>query len=438
MQMHAAGRRTAGALAVVAAVTAAGAGLAGARSPKAGTVTGLAKLPAGTRLFGVAAEPDGGSVAVGESGAGKSTRLIVARFTAGGGLDRHFGRRGIATGPAVRTPRGTGSLGRAVAVEGNGKIVVVGTATDRTGTARQGLLVERFNASGSLDRSFGSHGVVNALSDSFGDGYAVALQPGGDILAAGAADAAGSGNGSYPRSAVVRLNGSGRPIGSFGRHGVAVNDLGPYSYALAVASASGGRVVIAGSQSPNLQATNALLARLSSTGRVQGSYAHQYARGAAYSAFNAVAVTHGQIVAAGSATGSGQRAYAIAAKFSGSGRPVGSFGPGGVAYATSATQYLGVSNTTPPGATSLALGPRGELILAGRSQTGVVSTLTLWAFSASGHPVNSFGKRGVLLLPRLGGGQAAGVAIARGTAVVAGDTNQFGSHFAGLLARIQL
>jgi uncharacterized delta-60 repeat protein len=192
---------------------------------------GIASSGSGTRLLGTAVQGDGKVVAVGETGAPGGETLLVARFTSSGGLDPSFGAGGLVKGPAISGTADAGSIGRGVAIQPDGKIVVVGKNTSSDGFARDGLLVERFNSNGSLDTSFGAGGVVNLLTGtSFGDGYAVAVQPDGRIVATGSADAAGSG-GTTPRVAVVRLNPNGSLDGSFGSGGVEVLDLGAYSYA---------------------------------------------------------------------------------------------------------------------------------------------------------------------------------------------------------------
>src|SRR5690349_13299935 len=74
---------------------------------------------------------------------------------AAGPLDTTFGGDGIVTGEAADF---IGHL-RAVDVQPDGKIVAAGTgvATDAFGGS---AAVVRFNANGSIDRSFGSGGVV--------------------------------------------------------------------------------------------------------------------------------------------------------------------------------------------------------------------------------------------------------------------------------------
>src|SRR5690349_9183532 len=62
---------------------------------------GSTLLGAKTRLFAVAVQRDGKVVAVGEAGVGSKARLLLARFTSSGSLDRSFGRGGKVQGPAV-------------------------------------------------------------------------------------------------------------------------------------------------------------------------------------------------------------------------------------------------------------------------------------------------------------------------------------------------
>ncbi len=245
--------------------------------------SGVAGAGADARLFGTAVQTDGKVVAVGQSGIQSGATLLLARFTSSGARDRSFGSGGLVKGPAVSSPLGTGSVGRSVAVQSDGKIVVVGRATTSDASGTDGILIERFNSNGSIDGTFGSHGVVTVLTSQLGDGYAVALQPDGKIIATGSADANGSG-GLTPRVAVVRLNANGSLDSGFGAGGIDVLDLGAYSYALAVAEQKDGKIVIGGSQAPGLQVPNALIARLTAGGALDpsfgsgGAYAHQYAR----------------------------------------------------------------------------------------------------------------------------------------------------------------
>jgi uncharacterized delta-60 repeat protein len=428
-------------------------GIAGvARAAAAGSLDsgfgggGIASSGSGTRLLGAAVQGDGKVVAVGETGASSNATLLVARFTSRGLLDRSFGAGGLARGLAISGSADAGSIGRAVAIQPDGKIVVVGKNTSRDGSARDGLLVERFNANGSVDTGFGSHGVVNLLTgNSFGDGYAVAVQPDGRIVATGSADAAGSG-GTTPRVAVVRLNANGSLDGSFALGGVDVLDLGAYSYALAVALQPDHKIVIAGSQAPGLQAPHALVARLTASGALDpsfagtGAYAHQYARGAANSGFNALAIqSTGSIVAAGSAASGNSGADTLVVRFTGSGAQDRTFGSGGAVYTPSAVNWSAGSTPTVPGASGVALAPDGDIVVAGSYANSIVTYATVWALTSHGALDGAFGHSGASVLTNSDQNNTEYAAIALsptdGDFFAAGDAVPFGGSYTGVAAR---
>ncbi len=113
--------------------------------------------------------------------------LIMALDATSLAPDPTFGRRGVAT---VDIAGGSTDYARAVVVDGRGRIVLAGSAlendTGRRANARFALA--RFLPSGRLDRRFGQRGRVRTA---FGRGrrwdvvQALALRPGGGLLAAG-------------------------------------------------------------------------------------------------------------------------------------------------------------------------------------------------------------------------------------------------------------
>jgi uncharacterized delta-60 repeat protein len=399
---------------------------------------GIASLGSHVRLLGEAFQSDGKLVVVGQRAVSSGATLIVARLTTAGALDSSFGG-GVVTGPPVVSSFGTGSIGRGVAIQSDGKVVVVGSATDSSGTFPQGMLVERFDANGSLDTGFGSGGVARVLNGQFGDGYAVAIQRNGQIVAVGTANAATGGT----FVAVVRLNSNGSLDTSFGSGGTDVINLGYDSLALAVALQSDGKIVIAGSQAPGLQVPNALIARLTPTGGLDpsfngtGAYAHQYAQGAANSAFNALAVqSDGKIVAAGAAANGNTSADALVVRFDSGGAQDPSFGTGGVVYSTSAVN-TNVS-TAVPGAEGVAIAANGDIVAAGTESNAGLTGIELWAFKPTGAPDSSFGANGTTVtgFGSFTNGKANALAIAAdGSLAAAGDSNALGGSYSGVVAR---
>jgi len=398
---------------------------------------GIVNLGTQTQLFADAVQSNGDVVVVGESGVGSSADVLLERFTPSGQLDPSFGTGGIVEGPAVTTSLGTGSLARAVAIQPDGKIVIVGKATTPNASATDGLLVERYDANGTLDTSFGSGGVVNLISTSFGDGYGVAIQPNGDIVATGSSDISG-----VPYATVARLTPTGSLDSSFGHDGTDVLDLGAYSYALAVALQANGDIVLAGSQSPGLQTTNTLIARLTPTGAADltfagtGAVAKQYAPGGgAFSSFQAVTVlSDGEIVAAGDASGGNETADAFVVRFTSAGAPDSSFGSGGAAYALAAENWS-EQNDIIPGAAGLTIAANGDAIAGGQFVDGIASYGTLWAFTTAGKLDTTFGKDGASALSTTPT-QFSGLALspATGDVIGAGATSSFGGGETGLVA----
>jgi uncharacterized delta-60 repeat protein len=122
--------------------------------------------------------PDGKIVVVGTTAPsfyhfiGGGADFAVARYTADGSLDATFGDGGIVVTSidAADDPDDAGSptidVAAAVAVSPGGKLVVVGSASRYPGGGD--IAVVRYNADGSLDRTFGGDGkvVTNAYPES--------------------------------------------------------------------------------------------------------------------------------------------------------------------------------------------------------------------------------------------------------------------------------
>lgn len=164
--------------------------------------------------------------------------FAVARYNSNGSLDSSFGIGGKVTTDFF----GTANSGAGVAVQPDGKIVVSGSALN--GAAGFDFALVRYNTDGSLDPAFGSGGKV--VTDFLGtnDGsHAIALQPDGKIVAAGAAD-----NGSTSIDiAVARFHADGSLDPGFGSGGKVLTDvLGFEDESFALAIQQDGKIVVAG------------------------------------------------------------------------------------------------------------------------------------------------------------------------------------------------
>ena len=139
-----------------------------------------------SKLFAVALQPDGKIVAAGYSDTGKAHVVAIARYNPNGSLDTTFG-----SGGKVTTAAG-GNYGRAfsVLIQADGKILAAG----HSNTTPRGfdLFLVRYNPDGSIDKTFGRSGVVNApLGRENNGGQAAMLQKDGKIVAVGQMAAAG-------------------------------------------------------------------------------------------------------------------------------------------------------------------------------------------------------------------------------------------------------
>jgi uncharacterized delta-60 repeat protein len=121
----------------------------------------------------VALQPDGKIVLIGTS----NEDFAVARYNPNGTPDATFGTAG-----KVTTDFGGSEGSSAVVIQADGRIVVAGTAHRLTAD----IALTRYNPDGSLDNTFGVNGKVTTdLAENNDFGAAIALQPDGKVLVAG-------------------------------------------------------------------------------------------------------------------------------------------------------------------------------------------------------------------------------------------------------------
>ncbi len=207
----------------------------------------------------VTTDANGNVVVAGRSDSGgKNWDFAVARYTPSGSLDTTFG-----SGGKVLTDFGASGIdiGLAVALDSNGRIVVAGV-TEPSGAGQFALA--RYDASGNLDSTFGSGGlVVTSFNDDDDGATALRIDSQGKILAAGH-----SGTFSSHDFALVRYNPSDGSLDkTFGFEGTQTTDFGGDDIALGVALDSQGRIVAIGStEVANSLQPSFALARYTPTG----------------------------------------------------------------------------------------------------------------------------------------------------------------------------
>ncbi len=174
--------------------------------------------------FAVALQPDGKYVVVGTTYTNNDYSgedFAIARYNTDGTLDTTFGRGG-----KVRTDfPGLAAVVSAVVVQPDGKIVVAGGAFPDFTFLGDFELV-RYNPDGSLDTSFGSGGIVTTSFPGQGSyAFALALQSDGKIIAAGTDFVNfSSEDNSNTDFALERYNPDGTPDTTFGNGGQVTTD----------------------------------------------------------------------------------------------------------------------------------------------------------------------------------------------------------------------
>jgi uncharacterized delta-60 repeat protein len=192
-------------------------------------LTGDGRIVAGGNVY-----PDGGA-----------SELAIARYSPGGVLDSTFGDGGLVL-PTLSPSEST--YMKSMACLPDGKILVAG---DIGNNPSRDYLIAKFNASGSLDTTFGAGGKVRVDIRTYDSVGAMVLQPDGKILAVGSShsttiSALDAGVFGPEDPSAVRLNPDGSLDPSFGSGGKVVLALATDSYATSVALDSSGRIVLGG------------------------------------------------------------------------------------------------------------------------------------------------------------------------------------------------
>jgi uncharacterized delta-60 repeat protein len=231
----------------------------------------------------VAAQADGKLLVAGYHEAGASTNMVVLRVNADGTLDQSFGTAEDGTDNGiVNVSLGDGNdIARDIAVQADGKIVIVGDSVTTDGSAN--IIVARLNADGSVDEGFGQSddGTPNGfVATSLGNGddkaNTLVLQADGKIVVAGNRVAEdGSSN-----IIVARYDAAGVPDTTFGTladdgtpEGFVNISLGDGDDAARdIALQADGKIVIAGDSVTADGSSNFVLARLNADGTADDGF----------------------------------------------------------------------------------------------------------------------------------------------------------------------
>ena len=178
-----------------------------------------------------------------DTGSGFKNDVALARYSSSGALDNTFGSGGLVT-TAISATTGPDEAVASV-LQADGKILVAASTT--TTDADFGLV--RYNTDGTLDSGFGTAGVVvTDIGDSDNSPADLALQGDGKIVVLGTA-----GNFDAANVALVRYEADGSLDPSFDEDGIAESDLGLYDTPTSIIVDAEDRSIVAGhtGESPN-------------------------------------------------------------------------------------------------------------------------------------------------------------------------------------------
>ncbi len=310
----------------------------------------------------VALQADGKIVVAGNSDPDLESRggFTLVRYNTDGSLDATFG-----TGGRVVFDMGRVNELEDMAIQANGRIVVVGNSDARAGAGSDfDFALARFRTDGALDTAFGDGGrVLTPLSTthSFDFARAVAIQPNGRIVVAGSSNAGGGGT----KFAVVRYKRDGSLDGTFGTGGIVLTDssgAGGGGAASDVAVQADGKIVVAGS------GNGFTVLRYRRNGTLDPAFGTGGRTNVAlYGWADSVAVqADGRIVLAGVSSvtlGAWTRDFTVA-RLDRDGSPDASFGDGG-----KVTTDFGGDGTFDDELNGLAIAPDGGIVAAGTSSS---------------------------------------------------------------------
>ncbi len=371
----------------------------------------------------VAIQSDGKILVVGYSNTPYGNAIALVRYNTDGNLDNSFGTNG-----KVAIPFGSSSaIGNAVAIQSDGKIVVAGDTF-------HAFALARYNSNGSLDTTFDTDGLVSTPFGSSEDyGQAIAIQSDGKIVVAGKT---GVGIGSV--FALARYNSNGSLDTTFDTDGKVTTHIGiGYNIANAVAIQSDGKIVAAGdAYNGTISPADFALARYNTNGSLDttfGTDGKVTTNIFGYDYCHAVAIqSDGKIVLAGHSDSPNNVGAAFSlARYNTNGSLDTTFGTDGK-VTTSIGSISSVGN-------AVAIQHGGKIVVVGTSYDSSNSDFALARYNINGSLDTTFGTDGLVTTP-FGSGDVRGNAVAiqsDNKIVVAGEYNLNDGYYDFALARYE-
>lgn len=341
----------------------------------------------------IALQADGKILVMGSRVVGTLEDFALARYNSDGSLDTSFSDDG-----KVTIDIGSRDLGRSVFVQADGKILVSGGSRDQSGSESD-FAVARFNSNGSLDTSFNGTGwIATDLGGLDGSTDVIALASGKILVAGDTARFVASGL--IRDFALARFNSDGSLDTNFGSGGKVITDFGGNEYGNAVTTQADGKILLVGASSDYVGAGAKLaLARYNADGSLDTSFSGDgkvtttfFADFRSNWGFDVKVQIDGKILVAGYAEFDNNRPLFAIARYNADGTLDISFGEDGKIT----NDLVGTSDVTHKSsvAYSLALQNDGRILVAGTVSSSTIETrvtaMALTRYNADGSLDTSF------------------------------------------------
>ena len=329
--------------------------------------------------YAITALNTGNILVAGYSQTAASSDFILLRYTNNGQLDPQFSGDGKTTTSFSELD----DISRALAVQTNGKIIVVGS-TDNGHDSDFALA--RYHSNGRLDTSFGNGGkITSSLGTGDDDAYAVSVVAGGKIIVAGTSD-----NGNNSDFALIRYNTDGSLDTSFSNDGKITTDFGASEdNANAMRVQTDGKILVSGT-SHGLGGIRFALARYNSDGSLDTSFNDTGKLTTSLAPFDdrAYALSlqeDGKILVAGESWNGSNNNFAVV-RYLSNGQLDDSFANHG--------KLITALNPSYDSARAMQLQSDGKIVVAGFSTAANHSQILLIRYNSDGSLDTSFGNNG--------------------------------------------
>ncbi len=328
-----------------------------------------------------------------------------------GYLDESFGENGI----VITTPYNLSSIGNAVAVHGDGKIVMGGTLSD---SGDKDFVFAQYLQDGSLDESFSDDGMLRLnFPGSYDYINDVVIQEDEKILAVGVTATTTSSD-----FAVVRLNEDGSLDNSFSSNGMTVVGFGEFDYGRSITLQEDGKIIVAGYTKSGDNNFDLAMCRLNENGTLDATFGNNGkviydVNWESEDLMNCVVVYAGNIFVSGYIydTFNGRTGEGVAVvKFDEEGHVVNDFGEQGLAYF-----MLDVTDQIIIPGSKMAVNQNGIYVATRRVESGNTD-MAIINFLHNGYPNSDFGDQGIVITEMVVNSNATCIALQSDNKIVVG------------------